>query len=118
VSQDLPGPAGDPVSWLQIAPGWSVVGSDGVPVGSVLTVTGDKSDDIFDGLAVGGGPGQARYVPAEQVEAIRPGQVTLKIGSAGFAALGAFTEPPPEQELKLPPRTLGRRLSDWLRGGR
>jgi hypothetical protein len=42
-----------PVSWLQIAPGWSVVGSDGEVVGTVLSIVGDKSRDIFNGLAIG-----------------------------------------------------------------
>ena len=42
----------DPVSWLQIAQGWNVVTSDGVVVGTVAQVEGDKQGDIFDGLAV------------------------------------------------------------------
>ena len=42
----------DPVSWLQIEQGWSVVTSDGVIVGTVAQVEGDKQSDIFDGLAV------------------------------------------------------------------
>ncbi len=42
----------DPVSWLQIGQGWSVVTSDGVTVGTVAQVEGDKQSDIFDGLAV------------------------------------------------------------------
>ena len=60
--------ATDPVSWLQIAQGWSVVTSDGVSIGSVTQVEGDKQDDIFDGLAVQPAqPGQIVYVPGEQV---------------------------------------------------
>jgi hypothetical protein len=109
----------DPVSWLQIEPGWSVVGSDGATVGSVLTVTGDKQDDIFDGLAVGTGESNpARYVPGEQVGPIYPGQVTLKITAAGFAELGLFEAPPPETKLELPKQSLTARFSNWLRGGR
>ena len=42
----------DPVSWLQIEQGWSVLTSDGVVVGTVAQVEGDKQSDIFDGLAV------------------------------------------------------------------
>ena len=42
----------DPVSWLQIEQGWNVVTSDGVTIGTVAQVEGDKQDDIFDGLAV------------------------------------------------------------------
>src|SRR6266702_3366483 len=41
----------DPVSWLQIESGWSVVGSDDEPVGSVVSIAGDKHEDIFDRLA-------------------------------------------------------------------
>ena len=78
----------DPVSWLQIEQGWNVVTSDGVIVGTVAQVEGDKQSDIFDGLAVESKkPKQTRYVPAEQVAAIYPGEVTLKIASAGLGAL-------------------------------
>ena len=54
----------DPVSWLQIEQGWNVVTSDGVIVGTVAQVEGDKQSDIFDGLAVESKkPKQTRYVP-------------------------------------------------------
>ena len=63
----------DPVSWLQIEQGWNVVASDGVIVGTVAQVEGDKQDDIFDGLAVESRtPIQLRYVAGEQVGAIIP----------------------------------------------
>ena len=59
------------------------VTSDGVIVGTVAQVEGDKQADIFDGLAVESRqPTQIRYVPGEQVGAIYPGEVTLKIASA------------------------------------
>ena len=61
----------DPVSWLQIEQGWNIVTSDGVLVGTVAQVEGDKQSDIFDGLAVESRqPTQIRYVPGEQVGAI------------------------------------------------
>ena len=108
----------DPVSWLQIEPGWSVVASDGGPVGSVFTVTGEQ-DDIFDGLAVGlDRAGPIRYVPGEQVGPIYPGQVTLRIAAAEFEGLGLYREPPPETQLRLPRQSLTTRLSGWLRGRR
>ena len=60
----------DPVSWLQIAQGWSVVTSDGVSIGAVAQVEGDKQDDVFDGLAVqpgqSGQSGPILYVPASR----------------------------------------------------
>jgi hypothetical protein len=108
----------DPVSWLQIEPGWSVETADGDVVGSVLTVTGDKQGDIFDGLAVGGNAGPARYVPGEQVGPIYPAKVTLRIAAAQFAQLDPYQEPPPETALRLPTQSLTARLSGWLRGGR
>ena len=55
----------DPVSWLQIAQGWNVVASDGVIVGTVAQVEGDKQSDIFDGLAV--------YVEATNADSLCPG---------------------------------------------
>ena len=109
--------ATDPVSWLQIAQGWSVVTSDGVSIGAVEQIEGDKQDDIFDGLAVQlPPPGQLVYVPGEQVGLIYPGQVTLKIASADADALEPFQAPPPETKW-LPGKPPGR-LSRWMRGGR
>ncbi len=109
----------DPVSWLQIGQGWNVITSDGVIVGTVAQVEGDKQSDIFDGLAVESKqPTQIRYVPGEQVAAIYPGEVTLKIASADIGTLEPFQAPPPETKW-LPGRApLATRMSNWLRGKR
>jgi hypothetical protein len=89
----------DPVSWLQIETGWNVVSADGVLVGKVVEVTGDEHDDIFDGLAVKSKQSaHVRYVPGEQVAAIFPGEVTLKIASAETDMLEPFSEPAPPDE--------------------
>jgi hypothetical protein len=109
----------DPVSWLQIGQGWNVMTSDGAMVGTVAQVEGDKQSDIFDGLAVESRqPAQIRYVPAEQVGAIYPGEVTLKIASADIAALEPFQASPPQTKW-LPGKTpFVTRMSNWLRGKR
>ncbi len=107
----------DPVSWLQIAQGWSVVTSDGVSVGVVAQVEGDKQEDIFDGLAVESKqPAQILYVPGEQVGAIYPGEVTLKIAAADAGTLGPFQAPPPETKWAPGKAPLATRMSNWLRG--
>ena len=109
----------DPVSWLQIGQGWNVITSDGVIVGTVAQVEGDKQSDIFDGLAVESKrPTQIRYVPGEQVAAIYPGEVTLKIASAGIGALEPFQAPPPETKWLPGKMPLTTRMSNWLRGRR
>jgi Uncharacterized protein conserved in bacteria (DUF2171) len=107
----------DPVSWLQIAQGWSVVTSDGVSVGLVAQVEGDKKEDIFDGLAVESKQlGQILYVPGEQVGAIYPGEVTLKIASADTGTLEPFQAPPPETKWVPGKAPLATRISNWMRG--
>jgi hypothetical protein len=107
----------DPVSWLQIEQGWSVVGSDGAPVGTVAQVEGDKQADIFDGLAVeSGAPDQLRYVPGEQVGAIFPGQVTLNIAAAEAATLSPFQAPPPETTWRPGKQSFFTRVGNKLRG--
>jgi hypothetical protein len=69
----------DPVSWIMIEPGWTVVDSDGNDVGRVDEVLGDENADIFSGLHVlTGVSGQKRYVPAESVEEILEGCVRLR----------------------------------------
>ena len=107
----------NPVSWLQIAQGWSVVGSDGVSVGVVAQVEGDKEGDLFDGLAVNpGASGALRYVPGEQVGAIYPGEVTLKVAST--TAFAPFVAPPPQTTWRPGKAPLTARFSRWMRGGR
>ena len=126
----------DPVSWLQIEQGWNIVTSDGVIIGMVAQVEGDKQADIFDGLAVESRqPTQIRYVPGEQVGAIYPGEVTLKIASADIRARGGeniysiekaadigalepFHAPPPETKWVPGKAPLSTRVSKWLRGKR
>jgi hypothetical protein len=57
---------------------------------------------IFDGLAVKSKQSaQARYVPGEQVAAIFPGEVTLKIASAETDTLEPFSEPAPQTRFSL-----------------
>ena len=107
----------DPVSWLQIAQGWNVVTSDGVSVGVVAQVEGDKQEDIFDGLAVESRqPASILYVPGEQVGAIHPGEVTLKIAAVDAGTLKPFQAPPPETKWTPGKAPLARRMSNWLRG--
>jgi hypothetical protein len=109
----------DPVSWLQVEQGWNVVTSDGVIVGTVAQVEGDKQSDMFDGLAVESRqPRQIRYVPGEQVGAIYPGEVTLKIASADTATLKPFHAPPPETKFLPGKAPLTMRISKWLQGKR
>jgi sporulation protein YlmC with PRC-barrel domain len=109
----------DPVSWLQIEQGWTVVTSDGVRVGTVAQVEGDTSDDIFDGLAVESEPpARMLYVPGEKVGTIVPGQVTLEIGSGEVGSLEPFESPPPETRWAPGKAPLSTRISRWFRGGR
>jgi hypothetical protein len=107
----------DPVSWLQIEPGWNVLTAEGGALGGVAQVAGTKEDDIFDGLAVQApGSTQLVYVPGEQVSAVYPGRVLLKITAAQAAGLGPYTAAPPQQALELPREPLTTRIKRWFRG--
>jgi hypothetical protein len=107
------------VSWLQIEPGWSVIGSDGELVGSVVSIAGDKQEDIFDGLAISsGGSAAARYVPGEQVGLIFSGKVTLRFPSTEVANLETFRAPPPSTVWRPSAPSLTTRLSNRMRGKR
>ena len=106
------------MSWLQIEAGWSVVASDGSPVGVVLSVAGDKHDDIFDGLAVSTGPSSPpRYVPGERVGLIVPGTISLRLAATEVENLELFVA---DQETVWRPSapSLGTRLSNWIHGKR
>jgi len=110
---------GDPVSWLQIEPGWSVVGSDGELVGSVVSVAGDKQDDIFDGLAISVGESvPLRYVPGEIVGLIFPGKVSVRFRRDESDELDEFEAPKPLTVWRPSAPSLGTRLTNWMRGRR
>jgi hypothetical protein len=70
----------DPVSWMLVEQGWSVVDADGHDLGRVDEVLGDESADIFNGLQVLTGTlGTPTYVPAERVGEIVEGRVQLRL---------------------------------------
>src|SRR5581483_8986623 len=102
--------AGDPVSWLMIEPGWTVVDAVGNYVGRVEEVTGDSTHDIFNGLAVSSGVfGRPRYVPAELVTEISIGRVRI---SAPLDGLDEYREPAPVEEVSSEPVGLGARVTE------
>lgn len=74
--------AGDPVSWLLIESGWSVVDSEGEEVGKVSSVDGDEERDIFSGLELRTGLLGTRYVAAEHVRTIVEGRIELDVPAA------------------------------------
>jgi hypothetical protein len=65
--------SGDPVSWLLVEPGWTVVDSRGEKVGKVEEVLGDEQTDIFHGLRVNG-----EEILAERIAEIREGEIRLR----------------------------------------
>jgi len=70
----------DPVSWMMIEQGWSVVDSEGDDVGRIDEVLGDEEADIFNGLNILTGTlGTKTYVPAEVVGKIVEGRVQLTL---------------------------------------
>jgi hypothetical protein len=75
----------DPVSWLLIESGWSVVGSDGEEIGTVVRVDADEEKDIFSGLELRTGLlGGSRYVAAEHVWRIEEGRIELDATGAAL----------------------------------
>jgi hypothetical protein len=93
----------DPVSWLVIERGWSVVGSDGEELGKVDEVAGDGDKDIFNGIVVSRGMLRSRrYIPSEQVTSITEGVVHVRLDEARFQKLDEFDEPPPSEQILAP----------------
>jgi hypothetical protein len=91
----------DPVSWLMIEPGWRVIAADDQQVGRVEEVTGDSNSDIFDGLAVASTLwAHQRYVAAESVGQIFPGEVYLLVDAAAMEGLPEYKEPAEEAEIE------------------
>jgi hypothetical protein len=70
----------DPVSWMMIEQGWTVVDAAGDDVGRVDEVLGDQDADIFNGLHILTGVlGKQTYIPAERVGKIVEGRVQLEL---------------------------------------
>jgi uncharacterized protein YrrD len=91
----------DPVSWLVIEEGWTVVDSAGTEIGKVEAVVGDSGEDIFNGLAVRTGLLEhPRYVPSERVQEITEGEVRLRVSAEELEAMGKFEEPPASLEIE------------------
>jgi hypothetical protein len=110
--------AADPVAWVLIEPGWDVVDSAGEEAGKVYEVTGDSTEDIFNGLAVStGSHGKPRYVPAEIVGRIVEGRVHLTVTKAEVDRLSEFEEPPESVEIssESAPQPFARRAWLWLK---
>ena len=91
---------GDPVSWLVIERGWSVIDADGEEVGKVEETVGDSTRDIFNGLTIGTSVlSRAKYVPAEHVAHITEGRVHLDLRGDALDALPPYDEPPPSEQI-------------------
>jgi hypothetical protein len=91
----------EPVSWLVVEKGWSVVDRDGKTVGRVDEIVGDTGKDIFSGLKVLTGLlGTARFVPAERVAAITAGEVRLDVSQDAVGRLEEYEEPPPSEQFR------------------
>jgi hypothetical protein len=109
----------DPVSWLMIETGWTVLAAGGEDVGVIDEVVGDSGTDIFDGLTIKTRPfASPRYVAAEQVEQIVEGTVTLKLSPADVEQLEEYREPAGSEEILPESASPFERLVGWLRGGR
>ena len=93
--------AADPVSWKVVEAGWKVLAEDGTELGSVHEVIGDANADIFNGLSVSPGLLKgSRYVAAERVTGIVPGEVRLDLGADEFERLEEAGPAPPSAEVR------------------
>lgn len=80
---------GTPGSYLTLAEGVRVYGSDGTEVGKVAHVLCEADLDLFDGLVLDTSvlPGGHRFVDADQVAEIYEGGVVLKLDATAAEAL-------------------------------
>jgi hypothetical protein len=91
----------DPVSWLVVEPGWTVVGRDGTEIGKVEEVIGDSGEDIFNGLSVSSGLlGKPKYVPSERVAGIVEGEIRLDLPAEAIEHLDDHEQQPPSAEFR------------------
>ena len=81
------------VSWRLIAPGTTVLASDGTPIGRVTHVLGDPQRDIFDGVGFRHHLWTTnRMAPAAMVARITERAVSLRISAAEAEQCAPYQE--------------------------
>jgi hypothetical protein len=86
---------GPPVSYEVLAPGTTVLSSDGEEVGTVVHVLADEGEDVFDGIVLAE-PGETRhrFADADDIAEIHERGVVLKLSATESARLPEPTENP------------------------
>jgi hypothetical protein len=73
-------PLAEQLSWLHIGPGWPVADRDGVALGLVYRVCGDRDTGEFDGVDVASTAGSAGvHIPPGAIETIGRGELKLSV---------------------------------------
>ncbi len=76
-------PLAEHPSWLQIGPGWPVVDRDGVALGLVYRVCGDRDTGEFEGVDVAPSLGSADvHIPPGAIATIGRGEIKLSVAKA------------------------------------
>ena len=76
-----PGPH-DPVAWSYVEPGTTVIGREGVAIGTIKAMLGTEAEGIFHGIALDparGGP--IRVIPADAVTSLTPSEVRVQVAT-------------------------------------
>jgi C-terminal processing protease CtpA/Prc len=87
---------GDPISYLVLADGTSVLSSDGHELGRVEHVLADPDADVFDGVIVDmrAGPGGHRFADAEQIASMHERGIVLTLDARAAERLPEPRENP------------------------
>ncbi|HEX7301036.1 MAG TPA: PRC-barrel domain-containing protein [Solirubrobacteraceae bacterium] len=85
---------GEPISYLVLEEGTSVLSSDGEEVGHVAHVLADEQKDVFDGIVISHGLGRHSFADADQIAAIHEHGVTLTLSAAEAESLPEPSENP------------------------
>lgn len=76
-------PLAEHPSWLQIATGWPVFDRDGVPLGLVYRVCGDRDTGAFEGVDIAPSVASAGvHIPPSAIAAIGRGEIKLSVAKA------------------------------------
>ena len=87
---------GDPVSYLVLADGTTVLSSDGREIGTIEHVLADPDADVFDGVIVDmrAGPGGHRFADAEQIASMHEHGIVLALDARAAERLPEPSENP------------------------
>ena len=81
-----------PIAWTAMREHAPVVAADGSEIGKAEKILGDRDDDIFHGVVMRRGDGEAIEIPASRIERMTQRHVITNLGTDEAKSLPPYRE--------------------------